>query len=250
MKITALKTALLAILLVLPSASRVQAKDGDPTPAPKQEKRKQVVIATPDEDVVVDGDGLFVWNGDEDPEMVADLEDFDRDVQQMIRLRGRVSYIGVNPLRMTPELREHFGAPKDAGVLVGTVDRDGPAGKAGLKVGDIVTAVDGSTVDSVRDLLRSVRHKKDGDTIKVDVIRDRAPKSLTVTVASRKDEEMRLGELPGKMRRFRFDHPVPPVPPVPPVQPMPPMPRNFDWQDRLDRLEQRLKELESRVPSP
>jgi membrane-associated protease RseP (regulator of RpoE activity) len=150
---------------------------------------------------------------------------------------------------MTPELRQHFGAPKEAGVLISGVEKDGPAAKAGLKVGDIVTAVDGSQVDSVRDLVRSVRRKKDGDTVKVDVIRDRAPKSVTVTVASRKDDEMRLGELPGKMRRFRFDHSAPAVPPVPPVPPVAPMPRSYDWQDRLDRLEQRLKELESRMPS-
>ena len=258
MKISALKTALLAILLVLPTASRLQAKDGEPTPAPnekkekKAQKEKQVVIVTPDEDVVVDGDGVFVWNGNEDPEVFADLEDLDGDLREAIRFHGRASYIGVSPIRMTPELRRHFGAPKDAGVLVGLVDKDGPAAKAGLKVGDIVTSVDGSQVDSVRDLVRSVRRKKDGETIQIEVIRDRAPKTLTVTVASRKDDDMRLGELPGRMKRFRFDHmapPVPAVPPVPPVPPVAPMPRNFDWLDRLDRLEQRLKELESRVPS-
>ena len=259
MKISALKTALLAVLLVLPTASRLQAKDGDPTPAPgekkekKVQKEKQVVIVTPDEDVVVDGDGAFVWNGDEGPEMFADLEDLHGDSPHTLRFRGSSGFIGVNPLRMTPELRQHFGAPKEAGVLVATVEKDGPAAKAGLKVGDIVTAVDGSAVDSVRDLVRSVRRKKDGETIKIDVIRDRAPKSLTVTVASRKDDDMRLGELPGRMKRFRFDHmvpPVPAVPPVPPVPPVAPMSRNFEWQDRLDRLEQRLNELEGRVPSP
>ena len=264
MKISALKTALLAILVVLPPASRLQAKDGDPTPAPKEKKEKHVVITTPEEDIVVDGDGMFVWNGDEDPEMFvwngdedpetfADLEDFDFDFDSphTLRFRGRSGgYIGVNPLRMTPELRQHFGAPKEAGVLVSGVEKDGPAAKAGLKVGDIVTAVDGSQVDSVRDLVRSVRRKKDGDTVKVDVIRDRTPQTLTVTVAVRRDDEIRMGELPGKMRRFRFDRAVPPVPPVPSVPPVAPMPRSFDWQDRLDRLEQRLRDLESRVPSP
>ncbi len=188
-----------------------------------------------------------MWNGDEDAEFLTDLEDLDGDSRHTFRFRGSSSgYIGVNPLRMTPELRQHFGAPKEAGVLVATVEKDGPAAKAGLKVGDIVTSVDGDKVDSVRDLVRSVRRKKDGETIQIDVIRDRAPKSLTVTVAARKAEEMRLGELPGRMRRFRFDHMVPPVPPVPPIAPLPP---DFDLQDRLDRLEKRLKELESRVPA-
>lgn len=254
MKTTVLKAALLGILLVLPPASRLQARDGDPTPAPGEKKEKEkkvlkekhVVIATPDEDVVVDGDGVFVWNGDEDPEILADFDDLDDSLQTLRFRSDSRGYIGVNPLRMTPELREHFGAPKEAGVLLATVESGGPAAKAGLKVGDIVTAVDGSQVESVRDLVRSVRRKKDGETVRIDVIRDRASKSLTVTVASRKEDDLRLGELPGRMRRFRFDHITPPVPPVPPVSPMP---RTHDWQDRLDRLEQRLKELESRVPS-
>lgn len=246
MKISALKAALLSIVLVLPSASRLKA-NGDHTPAPREKKEKKVVIAAPDEEVIVDGDNLFVWNGDEDPEFVADLEDLDGDSPHTIRFQGRSSgYIGVNPIRITPELRQHFGAPKEAGVLVGSVEKGGPAAKAGLKVGDIVTAVDGDKVDSVRDLVRSVRRKKNGETIQIDVMRDRASKSLIVAVAVRKDDEMRLGELRVRMPRFRFDHRVPPVPPVPPVAPLPP---DFDLQDRLDQLEQRLKELESRVPA-
>ncbi len=253
MKIFALKAALLAILLVLPSASRLQAGSGDATPEPrdrKEEKEKRVVIAAPNEEVIVDGDNLFVWNGDDDPAILADFEDFDGDSPHTIGFRGRSSgYIGVSPIRMTPELRQHFGAPKEAGVLVGRVEKDSPAAKAGLKVGDIVTTVDGSKVDSVRDLVRSVRRKKDGETIQMEVLRDRAARTLNVTVAARKDDEMRLGELPGRMRRFRFDHMVPPVPPVPPAPPVAPLPPDFDLQDRLDQLEQRLKELESRVPA-
>ncbi len=50
--------------------------------------------------------------------------------------RGRIG-IQVNP--MTPELRKHFGAPEDRGVLVVKVEEGRPAALAGVKVGDIKT---------------------------------------------------------------------------------------------------------------
>ena len=43
---------------------------------------------------------------------------------------------------MTQELRAHYGAPKDAGVLVAGVESESPAAKAGIQVGDIVTRAD------------------------------------------------------------------------------------------------------------
>ena len=97
---------------------------------------------------------------------------------------------------MTPDLRQHFGAPRDAGVFVGSVEADSPAAKAGLQVGDIVTKVDGDVIGSTRELVRLVRHRKGGESITVDVLRNKAAKTLTVTVAERKGSEVRIGALP------------------------------------------------------
>src|ERR1700748_1613820 len=60
----------------------------------------------------------------------------------------RSVYLGFSPLDVSSELREFLGAPADGGVLVQSVKEGGPAAKAGLKVGDVVTAVDGKAVDS------------------------------------------------------------------------------------------------------
>ena len=64
MKISGLKTGLLAVLLVMTAASRLEGS-GDPTPGPKTKKEKKIVVASPDKEIVVDGDRVFVW-GDGD----------------------------------------------------------------------------------------------------------------------------------------------------------------------------------------
>ena len=44
---------------------------------------------------------------------------------------GHRGYLGVQLVEMTPDLRTHFGAPADAGVFIGKVEKDSPAAKAG-----------------------------------------------------------------------------------------------------------------------
>ena len=142
---------------------------------------------------------------------------------------------------MTPDLRQHFGAPRDAGVFVGSVDADGPAAKAGLQVGDIVTRVDGDVVGSPRELSRLIRHKKGGETITIDLLRNKVARTLTVTVAERKGSEVRVGELPGKHNghdavwNWKAFATPPALPP--------------DYEQRLDDLEKKLRELEDRLPA-
>ena len=238
-----LKALLLALLLVAPTASRVGASGPEPEAPPqkKQKKEKKIVVQTPEKEIVIDDDGVFL-DGEDGPELFADLGDFEN-MHGFSWFDGG-GYIGVRPVEMTPELRTHFGAPKDAGVFVGTVEADSPAAKAGLQVGDIVTSADGQKVEGRRDLVRTIRRKKEGDTVQLEVVRDRAAKTFTVTVAEREDARVRVGELGPKVRRFHMRHPVPPVPPVPPVAPAPP-----DIQDQLDDLQKRLDALESRVPA-
>jgi membrane-associated protease RseP (regulator of RpoE activity) len=255
-----LKAILLALLLVATTASRVAAS-GNPSPTPDQDvedktkektkKEKKIVIKVPDQEIVLDGDDMFL-EGEDGPEMLADLGDFG-DLEQRLSWLDGGGYIGVRPIEMTPDLRVHFGAPREAGVLVGTVEKDSPAAKAGLQVGDIVTAADGQKVERRRDLVRAIRHKKEGDTVQIDIVRDRATKTLSVAVAEREDGRVRIGQIGEGMQRFPFRHhripPVPPVPPSPrmaPVPPAPPVPPGI--QNQLDDLQKRLDALESRVP--
>ena len=263
MRISAVKLALLVPLVLVPAASRLSAS-GD---APRSQEKKKIVIASPEKEVVVDGDRVMVWSDDDSefpgPEVFADLPDFDEgDLSRVARFHGHRTggYLGVRSIEMTPELRQHFGAPKDAGVLVGTVEPESPAAKAGIQVGDILTAVDGERVGSTRELSRSVRRHKDGETAKIDLLRDRSKKTLSVTLeeVERKDEELRIGDFGHGVHGFPWrdwDHdgpaiaPVPPVPPRPPVPPVPPDGSRWNGlRDRMDSLEQRLKDIESRLP--
>jgi len=238
-----LKASLLAALLILPTASRVEA-GGAPETNPKAKEKKKIVVVSPEREVVVDDDGVFL-SGDVDGEMFADLRDFET-LPEFGWFEGG-GYIGVRPVQMTPDLRIHFGAPKEAGVFVGEVEKDSPAAKAGLQVADILTTADGEQIGSTRDLVRAVRRKKEGETVKLELLRDRSPKTLTVTVAEREGGKVRVGDFGPGMRKFNFRHwPVPPVPPTPPVAPVPPA--SPDLQKRLNDLEKRLDALEGRTP--
>src|SRR5262249_36177329 len=75
--------------------------------------------------------------------------------------------LGIIALQISPELRAHLGAPHDRGVLVDAVRPDSPAARAGLRVGDIVTDVDGDATKSASDVLSALTDRKKGDEVTV-----------------------------------------------------------------------------------
>ncbi len=104
-------------------------------------------------------------------------------------------FLGVQTTELTPDLRRHFGVSAEAGVLVGHVEPDSPADKAGLEVGDILVEVDGEPVASTWDLGRAVRRKKDGETAALEVWRDGSAQTLTATIAERERPAVDLRRL-------------------------------------------------------
>ena len=92
-------------------------------------------------------------------------------------------YIGVYPMELNRELAEHYGVKEGAGLLVSRLTEDGPAEKAGLKVGDVIVRVDGKRVESTNDLIDRIQGKAKGDKIKVEVLRDRKTVNLEVEIA-------------------------------------------------------------------
>jgi len=145
---------------------------------------------------------------------------------------ARRGYLGVELIEMTPDLRAHYGAPRDAGVLVGSVEADSPAAKAGIEVGDIITRSDGEQVESVSELTRMVRAKKAGDSVKIEVSRNRATKTLTATVAERSSSRHERTLVLPDLAQVR------------------PMLGQLDdlrgLRDRLDEIEKRLNDLEKK----
>jgi serine protease Do len=87
--------------------------------------------------------------------------------------------IGVSTQTLSKQLAEYFGV-RDGGVLVTSVTENSPAAKAGLKAGDVITAIDGEKVTSPGDLTRGLGKKETGD-VSLTVMRDKNVRTVTVT---------------------------------------------------------------------
>ncbi len=93
-------------------------------------------------------------------------------------------YLGVMSQKLSPEIASALKLAHPSGALVAEVDPDGPAAKAGLKPGDIVTAVNGSEVGDPRALARQVAAIRPGSVATVAVQRDGAEQTLKMTAAA------------------------------------------------------------------
>ena len=157
-------------------------------------------------------------------------------------LGGKRAYLGVSLVDISPDLREYFGTAKDSGVLVESVEDGSPADKAGLRVGDIVTAVDGKEVARSRDLRRALRDKKEGDTARIDIVRGKSRQTVVATLVERDMPRLLAGNF-DELRRMlpeTFDAPEWRARVLPSAN-------CADLQARIHELESRMKELEKKL---
>jgi predicted metalloprotease with PDZ domain len=117
----------------------------------------------------------FKWEGA--PFGRGDL--FDNDGNFSFAL-GNTRRIGVSTMELTKQLADYFGIASGKGVLVTSVTDDGPAAKAGVRAGDVITAIEGEEVDSPGDLSRVINRKKDGD-VSLTIIRNKSQQTIRVT---------------------------------------------------------------------
>jgi len=114
---------------------------------------------------------------------------------------GDAGYLGVQVQDLTPALRRAKDLPGSVeGALVASVEEDGPAAKAGVKIGDIILEVNQKPTADPSELIDVVRGLKPGASVKVVLHRAGARKTFFVTVGSRPDDvfEMRPpGSPPG-----------------------------------------------------
>ncbi len=106
-------------------------------------------------------------------------------VADQLKTTGRVSRgrIGVSIDQVTKEVAESIGLGKPTGALVRSVEAGGPAEKAGVEAGDIITKFDGKAVEKSGDLPRIVGGVKPGSKSTLQVFRRGAYKELGVVVA-------------------------------------------------------------------
>ncbi len=116
------------------------------------------------------------------------------DISNQLIASGKVSRgrIGVLIQEVTKELAESFGLPKPSGALVASVQKGGPAEKAGVEPRDVILKFDGKTVTSSGDLPRIVGATKPGAKVQMQVWRNGATKDITITV-----DELPADEKPG-----------------------------------------------------
>jgi serine protease Do len=101
----------------------------------------------------------------------------------------RTARLGVEAESLGPQLAEFFGAKE--GVLVRSVLENTAAQKAGIKAGDVITKVDGMAVTSPSELSGAVRSASAKKTYTVDLMRERKPLTVSVTVEDGSDRSPR-----------------------------------------------------------
>jgi membrane-associated protease RseP (regulator of RpoE activity) len=105
--------------------------------------------------------------------------------------------IGVSTQSLSKQLAEYFGV-KDGGVLITSVTENSPAAKAGLKAGDVITAIDGEKVSSPGDITHALSKKETGD-VSLTIVRDKNMRTVTLTPEKSEHPNLiRPGSMGGK----------------------------------------------------
>jgi serine protease DegQ len=117
-----------------------------------------------------------------------------KQVMESILTNGSVTrgWIGVEPQNLSKELAESLSLPKDTiGVLISGVLEGGPADKAGIKPGDVLTEVNDQTVSDVVTLLNRIAQTSPGDEAKINLLRKGKPMALNVQIGKRPKSKMK-----------------------------------------------------------
>ena len=103
-----------------------------------------------------------------------------------LMLNGSVvrGYLGVKIQEMTKDLAKSFGLKDRKGILVAQVEPDSPAGKSGLKQGDIIVSLDSIKVENVGDFRNAIAATKPGSTRNLGILRDKKDIQLQVAVGN------------------------------------------------------------------
>ncbi len=114
-----------------------------------------------------------------------------KNVIAQLKDKGSVSrgWIGVQIQPVTPDIADSLGLKKAEGALVAEPQANGPAAKAGIELGDVITAVNGETVKDARELARTIGGIAPGNSVKLNVLHKGQDKVINLT----------LGQLPNSM---------------------------------------------------
>ncbi len=127
--------------------------------------------------------------------------DLGKSVMEQLKEHGRVvrGWLGVQIQEVTPDLAQSFGLPKPQGALVASVEKEGPAAKAGIQQGDVIIKFNGRDVHDEHELPALVAQTAIGSSVDVELISNGKHKTIAVTVGELKEAEIASarGEEPG-----------------------------------------------------
>jgi serine protease Do len=109
-----------------------------------------------------------------------------KSVVAQLRDKGTVTrgWIGVQIQPVTPDIADSMGLKQATGALVAEPQAGGPAAKAGIQSGDVITSVDGQDVHDARELARRIGTMAPGATIQLGVIHEGENKTLSLTLGT------------------------------------------------------------------
>jgi serine protease Do len=149
---------------------------------------------------LISGSGQFAGMGFAIPTQIV------RPTVEAIIRDGKVShgYMGLGITDVTPENAKFFDSKDNRGAIVTQVESGSPAAKAGVKVGDLITSLDGKEVSDASQLQVNIGQTRPGTTIKLSVLRDGKSMELPITLekmgARDKGEEETASNENGKPR--------------------------------------------------
>ncbi len=126
------------------------------------------------------------------------------DCPSFFSIGGSGGYLGVELTDLSPELRSHFGVTTNAGVLIGRVMEDSPAERAGLLVGDIITAIGGKPMRSSSTVGRAVRAVDEARALDIDLYRDGELITIRADIEVRERTTFDLGSFMGNWNAEEF----------------------------------------------
>jgi len=122
-----------------------------------------------------------------------------KDVVAALKDKGSVArgWIGVQIQQVTQDIADSLGLKSTKGALVAQPQKGGPAEAAGLKSGDVVTAVDGEKIDTPRELARKIAALGPGKSVNLTYVRSGAEKSVALKLGTLPDTKEARAEFGG-----------------------------------------------------
>ena len=106
-------------------------------------------------------------------------------VEQLVKYGAvRRGQLGVSMYTVTPEIAHSLGLASAAGAVVSQVVAGSPADKAGVRIGDVITSVNGQPVKSYSELRNAIGLQRVGDRVDIGLLRDGKPVRVTAVIAA------------------------------------------------------------------